>query len=300
MLWSRNVTKIQNKIEPERRLVTTMNADSSLSVERYVQLPLFTGIDLPAYPEPVFEPELDPTGDVSRHPEFSEFPSLFNRFLKVLISALPLVFSGIWFDEKKYRFDFLNRRASVHFVPLDNPPADQGAKTSLSEAKAALDKLWGDGFCPLDYFSFRQIVDDTLRDTSFTDILERRYARYHTVHILFADPIQLGESPENHYLVYELRYGLEYTHLTVMHESKLFSLFAGETVIAACVPRDDVIMRPEFECKKSKAVARLPEGWRRGFCDPKAEAVTETTSDWLQVYKENRQKRNGLPVSTKV
>ncbi len=263
---------------------------SSLSVERYVQLPLFEGILLPKYAESVLEPTPDLVGDVSNHPEF---PSLFCRFLKVLISCLPIAFSRIKLDEKKYRFDFLNDTASIQFVTLDNPPIDQSSKTSLGEAKATLDKLWGHGFCPLDYFSFRRIVDDTLRDDALTEILEKRYGRYHSVYILFADPIRLGENQEEHFLVYELRYGLEHAHLTVMHENKLISLFAGETVIAACVSCEDVIMRPEFESKQSKTTAvDLPRG---GFHDdqPKGE-----DSPLQSLFRENARRRQCLPLAT--
>jgi hypothetical protein len=237
-----------------------MNASSSLvtdpcKVPTYVQMVLFTGIPLPIDPEPVPEVLLiDPLGDVSRHPVLAlkfDIPVLVHRSIVDLLRFLPQTYSNLHLDKECYEIDHSNRKAKFHIFPLDNTPVrGSSERTFFREARASQKKFWRDGrFAPIDWFVFVEMIDtQNGRDVSFIEEIRARYSgRYTKVVILFTDPIRLGVSQEDYYLVWESVGEFNGGIFGVVTGDIFLSLFNGETIITVCVEREEVITNPKLD-----------------------------------------------------
>jgi hypothetical protein len=143
--------------------------------------------------------------------------------------------------------------------PLDNVPTGDSSdqKTSLSEAQETLKNFWRERrFIALDVFSFAEVV--YAREGGYTQFLERLRAQYqpyfHTVIILFADQVRLGQ--EEYHVVLRIDDGCQRATLTAYPGDKTFDLGAQqrEAILMACVPAEAVILRPDFVMPKPQLV----------------------------------------------
>lgn len=218
-----------------------------------VQMVFSLGIPLPAetYTHEVdsSQEQVDVVGDLTNQLDLFV---LVERPEKTLREQLPSGLAKIEQDPSGYPIQFLQKWGVEPLLfPLDNipigDPSDQ--KTSLSEAKATLMNFWREfKFAPLDVFSFAEVVNT--RDGDYTQFLERLRLQYqpyfHTVIILFADVVQLGQ--EEYHVVLRIDEGCQRVTLTAYPGEKTFSLAATqrEAILMACVPAEAVILRPDF------------------------------------------------------
>lgn len=229
-----------------------MNATSSLSAMIMVQMVFALGIPLPAETctrevEPPQE-QMDVVGDLTNQLDLFV---LVERPEETLREQLPSSLAGIEQDPLGYPIQFLQKWGVEPLLfPLDNiPMGDSDQKTSLSEARATLMNFWKQfKFAPLDAFSFAEVVNT--REGDYARFLERLRLQYqpyfHTVIILFADVVRLGQ--EEYHVVLRIDEGCQRVALTAYPGEKTFSLSATqrEAILMACVPAEAVILRPDF------------------------------------------------------
>jgi hypothetical protein len=217
-----------------------------------VQMVFALGIPLPAenYSHEVEPPQeqVDVVGDLTNQLDLFV---LVERPQETLREQLPPGLSQIEQDSSGYPIQFLQKWGVTPLLfPLDNvPTGDSFQKTSLSEARATLLGFWREcKFVPLDVFSFAEVVH--AKDGGYPEFLERLKKQYqpyfHTVIILFADSVRLGE--EEYHVVLRIDEGCQRVALTAYSGDKTFDLAAmqREAILMACVPVEAVILNPRF------------------------------------------------------
>ncbi len=229
------------------------DSTSSLSAVMMVQMVFALGVPLPAEiylheVEPSQE-QVDVVGDLTNQLDLFV---LVERPQETLREQLPVSLKAIDQDPSGYPIQFLQKWGVVPLLfPLDNIPSGDSVdqKTSLSEAKATLMNFWREfKFAPLDAFSFAEVVNT--RDGDYAQFLERLRLQYqpyfHTVIILFADQVRLGQ--EEYHVVLRIDEGCQRATLTAYPGDKTFNLAAQqrEVILMACVPAEAVILRPDF------------------------------------------------------
>lgn len=143
----------------------------------------------------------------------------------------------------------VNPDAKLLTWQLDNPlyvVGERGEqiiqKTSLSEAFATLRKICLEGVCvPIDLYTFRVLINRSPEVyTAFIDMLKLCYSSYEKLILLFADPINLGISHEEHCIIWEPGKDFASGELRIVAcERKVFSLNDRETVAGVFVNRND-------------------------------------------------------------
>ena len=120
-------------------------------------------------------------------------------------------------------------------------------------------------FAPLDTFSFAEVVNT--RDGDYARFLERLWCQYqpyfHTVIILFADVVRLGE--EEYHVVLRIDEGCQKVTLTAYPGETTFNLAATqrEAILMACVPAEAVILHPDFVRPQPQLIQLKPQALPR-------------------------------------
>lgn len=231
-----------------------------------MQLWLFEDYVPPVDPAPVEELAVETIGigDLSGQPMFELFVPVA-RSVETLREQLPTGLSNVELDYPGYAIELLQKwEVTPMTFPLDNVPTGDSSdqKTSLSEARVTLTNFWNEcKFVALDVFSFAEVV--YAREGGYTQFLEKLRAQYqpyfHTVIILFADQVRLGQ--EEYHVVLRIDDGCQRATLTAYPGDKTFNLAAQqrEAILMACVPAEAVILRPDFVRPKPQLVQPRPQ-----------------------------------------
>lgn len=266
-----------------------MNATSSLLIATGLcQLGLFQDYAPPPVTLPIEElsVEIVPI-DVPDHPMFELFVQV-PRDVETLRKQLPADNLSTVEMISDYPIEFFKKGISPLVFPLDNVPTNDpfNQKTSLRDAFVTQGNFWRQGkFAPLDAFSFSEVVHD--RKGGYLEFIERIRAQYqrffHTVVILFADRVRLGE--EEYYLTLKF-ISLDDVNYEVSFAAypgdKTFSLYSGQAILMACVPIESVILKPDFvrpQTLPSVPTMVLPEVVVDYENDPR---YTLRLSDWVK------------------
>ncbi len=269
-----------------------MNATSSLLIATGLyQLSLFQDYIPPPIAIPVEEWPMEIASvDVPDHPTFELFVHV-PRDVKTLREQLPADrLAEVEVNFSDYAIHFIKKGEIPMVFPLDNVPTDDPShqKTSFCEAIVTQDNFWKEGkFAPLDAFSFAEMVHDRKGgDIEFFERIRAQFKRsFHTVVILFADKIMLGQ--EEYYLVLKFE-NLDGDSMEVSFTAypgeKTFSMFSQkrETILMACVPIESVILKPDFvrpQALPSVPTMVLPEVAVDYENDPR---YTLRLSDWVK------------------
>lgn len=223
----------------------------------------------------------DVFGDLSDHPTLNlEF--IISRPLPDLIECLPPAFSNVKVQTDKYIPMYVNTKPTISLFPLDNPYVDDSSTgtTSLREAADNQKRFWKDRvFAPLDWFLFAKLLEEQSEGPAlFVQRILNQYRHYSNVALLFADPVLLGQSQEDYYLMWEANESGEFKY-NVVSGDRRYSLLDRETIVTACVNWNQVILAPEYE----RVIVRN---------DPPTILLEDSASDfspeWLELVDQRR------------
>lgn len=228
-----------------------MNATSSLPTAIMVQMVFALGIPLPAetslHEVKAPEEQVDVVGDLTGQLDLFV---LVERPEDMLREQLPAGMAQIQREPSVYPIQFLQKwGVSPLLFLLDNiPTGDTLQKTSLTEARATMMGFFREcKFVPLDVYSFAEVVYAKDGYPEFLERLRSQYQPYfHTIIILFADAVRLGE--EEYHVVLRIDEGCQRVVLMAYPGDKTFDLAAlqREAILMACVPVEAVILDPKF------------------------------------------------------